>query len=300
MASRFGAATPAQAYQAKMKWLVACLVALVFSLAGFIFLVLSNSSTEPTPAVASTATPVVESVVPQVEVVMASRRIERGSKLTPDMLVAKAVPAEEAALYIPAGEKDRLLEKFAADVIGSNERMKYSMLTDQPPVSNLDIPPGYRAVTIAVNQISGIENLIKPGDRVDVLLTYTQGAGKKIVKTLVRFSKVLSVGGMTGNDPTRQQPQQAVMAGSISLLVSEKDAKRVELARTLGQLSLTLVGATGGASPPVSGSDDDVGAADIIDPVLEEEKPCEGTMFKRDEAGKLVKYCLKNGKWTQN
>src|SRR5690606_33098128 len=56
------------------------------------------------------------------------------------------------------------------------------------------IPPGKRAVTIAVNDVSGVGGMLKPGDYVDVMATFDQGtAGDFIGDVVLQDVKVLAV-----------------------------------------------------------------------------------------------------------
>lgn len=67
------------------------------------------------------------------------------------------------------------------------------------------VNPGKRAVSIPVNEITGVAKLIKPGDRVDVIaiLSSRQGAlNTKIAKTVLQDVPILAVGRViSGNMP---------------------------------------------------------------------------------------------------
>ena len=166
-----------------------------------------------------------------------------------------------------------------------------------PPPATQNIPEGFRATEIVTDSRSGVEGFATPNTRVDVLFTFKDQDKKKKVATIARFSKVLSVGGQT------QTPAEGVGADSkvsITLLVSERDAKRIELARTLGDLSLSLVGgeeARRGQSEDPDGLDlANLSGANPESSVLGE--PSNGVMFTRDpKTGRLVKFKLNRGRW---
>lgn len=67
------------------------------------------------------------------------------------------------------------------------------------------VNPGKRAVSIPVNEITGVSKLVKPGDRVDVIaiLSTRQGAQTtKIAKTVLQDVPILAVGrSISGNMP---------------------------------------------------------------------------------------------------
>ena len=158
------------------------------------------------------------------------------------------------------------------------------------------IPPGYRAVTIIVNSRSGVEGFAKPNSRVDILWTYNQG-GKKNVATISRFVKVLSVSGQT-NAVQNARVAVGAKGTTVTLLVTEKDAKKIELARSLGALSLSLVGDQ--EIRTATGEPDTVTIQDLIGrPANNQptEVSNDGVMFTTGPDGRQVRYVLQNGRW---
>ena len=116
--------------------------------------------------------------------------------------------------------------------------------------------------------------------------------------TIARFVKILSVGGQTS-----AVGERAIVGGSttITLLVTEKDAKKIELARTLGALSLSLVGDE--ETKQTSDQPDTITIQDLIGtPVQKKEAPVEvandGVMYTSDpRTGRQLRYVLRKGRW---
>lgn len=298
MATRFGAVSPTQAYQAKVRWLVAGMIVVISLLLGAIFVILSSGDQGSAP---QTVTDAQQSAAPvaaaQAEVLVASVRIEEGARLEPHMF--NTVPMDEDRLpmgVVQASQAPNVIGKFANRLINANMPLVMDDVSEMPPVKSFNIPPGYRAVTITVDARSGVEGFAKPNSRVDVLWTYA-AEGKKKVATISRFVKVLSVAGSQEAGPDR-----AALTGTttVSLLVTEKDAKKIELARTLGTLSLSLVGDQETATP--SGEPDTITINDLIGKPAQKSEPAEvandGVMYTSDpHTGKQLRYVLRNGRW---
>ena len=241
-----------------------------------------------------------------VELLVTRQRIEEG---TPIDFNSMFVYEKRNRLQVPMGfvpfeDRMRLTGKYAKVMINAGTPLLEEHVTDVQPVSSLQIPVGFRAITITVDARRGVEGWAKPNSRVDVLWTYSDPDGGKKVATIVRFVKVLSVAGQAANTQGGQQqngqPPAAAPQGetTVTLLVEERDAKKIELARTLGELSLSLIG---NEAPKQLQNEKPVSLRDIIgdpnDQVLEE-PPADGRMYTKDaQTGELVLYELRKGRW---
>lgn len=298
MATRFGASSPAKAYQAKMRWLVAGLFTIIVILVGLLYwFATSGSSSGDGESQQEVAVSSTDNSSPTVDILVASRRVEQGELVSESMLSMQPVPVDQ----VPDGtfrshEKTLLVNKYTATILNANEPFLKAAVSVSQPLETIPIPPGYRAVTINVDRRSGVEGWAKPNSRVDVLWTYQQD-GEKKVATIVRFAKVLSVGGQTA--ASGNSADQGA-ANTATLLVTEKEAKKVELARSLGTISLSLVG-----QQEEIGSDDGTEIVDInsilgikSDVVPKAEEPADGVMYSTDnKTGRKVRYLLRRGRW---
>lgn len=109
------------------------------------------------------------------------------------------------------------------------------------------LEPGMRAVTVAVDNVTGADGLIWPGDRVDVLLTQNiAGApdGKSIAAEVVLSDvRVIATGSElvkdasnnNNNNNNNNQP-----ASTVTLEVTQEQAARCLVAVNLGKLSLIV------------------------------------------------------------
>jgi pilus assembly protein CpaB len=108
------------------------------------------------------------------------------------------------------------------------------------------IEPGKRAISVQINEASGVAGLVQPRARVDVLFTRTGSMAEALTTTILEDVVVLSVGrstevqtqtGTTGATATAQRP---VTASAVTLLLTPEQAAKLELAKNQGKISLAL------------------------------------------------------------
>jgi len=98
------------------------------------------------------------------------------------------------------------------------------------------IEPGMRAVSVQVNEISGVSGFIQPGTRVDVLFTRTFSNGDAATITILQNVKVIAYGRQL--DPSAKV-DAATRPTVATLLVSQEEAQ-VVLAQQRGRIQLVL------------------------------------------------------------
>ncbi|HQZ64260.1 MAG TPA: Flp pilus assembly protein CpaB [Planctomycetaceae bacterium] len=101
------------------------------------------------------------------------------------------------------------------------------------------IPKGMAVVTIPVDATTSHSGMMRPGNRVDLLLTYddnSQGRSVKKMITVMEFVEVFAV----DNRIYGIDKEGDGLAKNISLLVEPEQGKVVNLAKRLGELSTML------------------------------------------------------------
>lgn len=176
----------------------------------------------------------------KVTVLVAAKRIEAGTAILPEMLAERQVdPTQLYPGSVFARDKAGIVGMYASTLIKPLFPITSDDLAATPPISTLNIPDRFRAITVDVDLRGAVEGFTKPNTRVDVLWTYPDKECGKALRTLVRFSRVLSLGGQTNPNAA---PNINSARTTATLLVSEHDSQKIELARQMGTLSLTLVG----------------------------------------------------------
>ena len=113
-----------------------------------------------------------QQVIPTMEVVVASRDIESGQKITGTMVEVKVLPVD-AVIPNTATSTDQVIGQTLRYPVAKGEQLSNLRLIEPPKVQALSfqIPQGLRAFTIPVNVNNTPAGLIAPGDHVDVLVT---------------------------------------------------------------------------------------------------------------------------------
>jgi pilus assembly protein CpaB len=99
------------------------------------------------------------------------------------------------------------------------------------------IPAGMRALTVSVNNSSGVGGFILPNTHVDVLVTVSSPVqkGESTTKIILEDIKVLAV-----DQTFERKEDDPVIVQTVTLLVTPDDAEKLVLASTEGKLQLSL------------------------------------------------------------
>lgn len=184
-----------------------------------------------------------KTVAPQqdkkVQVVVAARDMPVGSLLkksdlrlvshlerdVPKGVVFRTTDAENRVLLVP---------------MNSNEPVLLSKLSSQTSTEGVSstIEPGFRAVSVPINDASGVAGLVQANARVDVLFTRPGSMAEATTSIILQNVKVLSTGRATptGQTVDTRTPRSPV----VTLLLTPNDAQKLELAKNQGKISLSL------------------------------------------------------------
>jgi pilus assembly protein CpaB len=196
--------------------------------AGGVFVAVQMSDGERVAA----AAPVVETT----PVVIADAEIAFAKEITRELVRVQEWPSE----FVPEGAFDALDE-----VIGDDERgfrraerplaegepllaSKLSAFGEKVTIAQV-IDPDKRAISIRVDDVSGVGGFVTPGDRVDVVLTRHRN-DDQIATTILQDVLVRGIDQIA--DEERDKP---VVARTVTV-----EAQRLVLAQQAGRLSLTL------------------------------------------------------------
>lgn len=96
-------------------------------------------------------------------------------------------------------EMEPLIGQVAMVPIQKGEQILKNKVEDPGPLTGLSVQvaPGRRAVTLPIDEVRGVGKLLKPGDRVDIVVALDVGSGlnqTKEVKTLMQDMVILSTG----------------------------------------------------------------------------------------------------------
>jgi pilus assembly protein CpaB len=185
------------------------------------------------------------------QVVVAKTDIDQGARLIPEMLAVQSWPTGS----IPQGSilakgRDALIKdpktnegRVAKVSILKGEPISESKLAPagaQPGLS-FAIKEGKRAITVRVNDVVGVAGFALPGNYVDILVNTVDdaakmvGENKTISKIVLEHILLLAVAQETGQGEGKPK-----VVNAVTLEVTPDQAERIDLARSVGSLSLVL------------------------------------------------------------
>ncbi|MEM8952469.1 MAG: Flp pilus assembly protein CpaB [Pseudomonadota bacterium] len=202
---------------------------------------------------------------PMRDVVVAVEEISFGDILGPDMLAVRSWPADAvpdgsfSSLSEVIDERDGQ-ERRARFALARGDILFASKISDfgEPVSITQQIDPAMRAVTIRVNDATGVAGLIAPSDRID--LTLTRSVDQQLMtSTILQDVEVLGID-QSGEGGQRRPGS----ARTVTVQVDPADAQRLALAQQAGTLSLSLRHIDA-ADRPALGS---IGVGDLTEPEI--------------------------------
>jgi pilus assembly protein CpaB len=175
------------------------------------------------------------------KVIVAAVDIEPGNKINAEMLSTLDWPTGA----LPQGafkDAKELQDRVVKVGVVRGEPLLERKLSPAGTLGGLSavIAEGKRAMTVRVNDVVGVAGFALPGNYVDVMVSAQQdevhGAqAKQISKTVLERVLVLAVAQEAGRDDTKPK-----VVSAVTLELSPEDAEKLDLARSVGTLSLVL------------------------------------------------------------
>ncbi|WP_153108960.1 Flp pilus assembly protein CpaB [Propionivibrio limicola] len=168
--------------------------------------------------------------------------IQLGSRLSPEMIQMVEWPASS----VPPGaftDEKVLVDRVVKTTVTRGEPVLESKLAPVGSRGGLSavVGEGKRAITVRVNDVIGVAGFALPGNYVDIMVS-TQEEGAKgndkdrtISKIVLEHILVLAVAQEAGRDETKPK-----VVNAVTLEVTPDQAEKLDLARSVGTLSLVL------------------------------------------------------------
>jgi pilus assembly protein CpaB len=175
-----------------------------------------------------------------VVVVVAARDLARNEAVTGEKFQKREFPAE----FLPSAA---IRPEHFAQYIGSRlaaplkrgDPLQNDQLESASNVFSSTLENGNRALTTEVDEVNSISGMLRPSDRVDLMVT-ARGSGtgaKETTFTLLSNVEVLATGQSTRK---REGNAQARTYTTITLSVSPENAQRIVVAKNSGKLTAVL------------------------------------------------------------
>lgn len=187
---------------------------------------------------ASTSTP--SQAAATVKVVVAKVDMKRGIKLTKEMVEVRDFTTDSR----PSGAfsaPEKLVGRVLATNVGMNEAVTAIKLADESVIGggvSALIEPGKRAMAVKGNEVMGLSGFVRPGDRVDVIVSMTVGQNDDpVTKLVLERVKILATGTQL-SAPNEEGKTASVDVYTLEL--SPAQSERMALAATQGTLHFAL------------------------------------------------------------
>ena len=202
------------------------------------------------PQAAAMGQPVAAPVVTGPEVLVATRALPVGTILDATALKFQPWPQQlvDGAYYLKAGtDLGKLLGTVVRNAVTAGQPVTKGMLVSPGDRGFLAaaLGPGMRAVTVSVSNQAAVAGFVFPGDRIDLVLTQTVAGGGdgqplKVSETIMRNVRVLATDQRTDNTVGEDGKSRLSTFSTVTLEATPKMAEQLAVARTLGELSLSL------------------------------------------------------------
>jgi len=191
--------------------------------------------------------------LPTRPVVVAVANLDLGASLRPEDVRTIDWPAES----VPAGAFEHVEDVVGRGLIQpivQNEAILPNKLASKDAGAGLApvIRPGYRALSVRVNDVIGVAGYVPPGTHVDVVVTIspTPGLGEMTSKIVLTNVEVLGSGTKIERDTEQGKP---IAVSVVTLLVNPAEAEKLTLASTEGKIQLALRNPLDPAAPATPG-----------------------------------------------
>ena len=173
-------------------------------------------------------------------IVVAARDMPLGSLLRKGDIKLAAIPSRQLPKGAVSQERDAL-DRVLLYPVSTNEPVLISKLSATTSAEGVSatIPPGYRAVSVQITDVTGVAGLIQPNSRVDVLFTRPGTMADAATSTILQNVRVLQSAGKT-TQPGQAIDPRAPRSPVVTLVLKPADAQKLELAKNEGKISLAL------------------------------------------------------------
>lgn len=183
-------------------------------------------------------------IAPHTNVVFAIQDIPENTLITEDMVELRPLVDEDLHESYML-DTESVIGLAASSDIFANEPIIKNRLVHTGDESNNSlayvVENGMRAVSISVNTVTGIENLIRPGNRVDLIVNYSyqvptadgKGEEKRATKLLAQNKKILA----SGTELSKDGAPEYV---TLTLETTPEEAMLISYAENSGSIKVIL------------------------------------------------------------
>lgn len=178
---------------------------------------------------------------PSRTVVVAARDIPARTLLTQDMVKVVNIPLDLAQTD-SFTENSSVIGKQVNAAMAAGDQITVKKIIGSKAGGGFaaTIPPDKRALTIAVNEITGVAGRVKSGDSVDIVATFDKGVAGETVSKLLLQNVLVLTGNSAEQPPEPNEKKENVKQTMVTLAVTPDEASQLVLAVEKGKIYLAL------------------------------------------------------------
>ncbi|MFH5836642.1 Flp pilus assembly protein CpaB [Proteiniclasticum sp. C24MP] len=184
-------------------------------------------------------------------VVVAVTSIPAHVTVTPEMVTTKSIPTEAVHPEAVRNVDDIIGYTTSMAIYNDEQVLKNKVITETESASlSYRIPENMRAITIPMNEISGVGGYIVKGDKVDILVTYeieveptnpeAEEEADSLTITYTQFQNIEILEKGPNVSVTTEGAAPSEVATSLTFLVSPSQAEVLTFAQYTGSINMTL------------------------------------------------------------
>lgn len=184
-----------------------------------------------------------------VSVVVAKKDLQRGDTLNADVLAVRQIPADYVhSTAILPNQFDTIVNQRLVTPLKRGEELLDAHTEGRgTQIFSGMLKVGSRALTFPVDEINSISGMLRPGDKIDLIVTLrdanpgaSQG-GKDMTFPLLSNVAVLATGQQIGRGGRNDDPNTAKQTfATVTLETTPEDANRIITAEATGKLTAVL------------------------------------------------------------
>jgi pilus assembly protein CpaB len=153
------------------------LIGVFLAVVAFVLVILYTGNNNPAPGTPATPT--------TAKIVVATQDIPLGTKITADFVTTKDVAIADKPAGAP-GDVSAVIGQTVRAPVTSGEIITPETFSGTASLVAItdSLDAGLGAISVQVDQVSGVGTLIQPGDRVDVILSMNDNAKNPVVREL--------------------------------------------------------------------------------------------------------------------
>lgn len=173
--------------------------------------------------------------------VVAAKEIMAGAKITSEDLATKSFPFNSLPTSYTTNP-DKVIGRIAKGTINLDEVISADKLLEKDSPGGITslIEKDQRAITIRVNDVTGVGGFINPGDRVDLLSVVDIGKGELVSKAILQNVLVIAIGELLLDPNSRTTVAAPKGINQVTLALNLNDSEKLNLAAAKGDIRLVL------------------------------------------------------------